>query len=40
MCMFNTPNYYLHVTWILVYNISNNDTVSHTDMAMASSLNI
>jgi hypothetical protein len=26
MCMFNTPNYYLYVNWILVYNISNNDT--------------
>jgi len=26
MCMFNTSNYYLHVNWILVYNISNNDT--------------
>jgi hypothetical protein len=26
MCMFNTPNYYLYVIWILVYNISNNDT--------------
>jgi hypothetical protein len=25
MCMFNTPNYYLYVNWILVYNISNND---------------
>jgi len=24
--MFNTPNYYLYVNWILVYNISNNDT--------------
>jgi hypothetical protein len=26
MCMFNTPNYYLYVNWILVYNILNNDT--------------
>jgi hypothetical protein len=26
MCMFNTHNYYLYVNWILVYNISNNDT--------------
>jgi hypothetical protein len=26
MCMFNTANYYLYVNWILVYNISNNDT--------------
>jgi hypothetical protein len=26
MCMFNTPNYYSYVNWILVYNISNNDT--------------
>jgi hypothetical protein len=26
MCMFNRPNYYLYVNWILVYNISNNDT--------------
>jgi hypothetical protein len=26
MCMFNTPNYYLYVNWVLVYNISNNDT--------------
>jgi hypothetical protein len=26
MCMFNTPNYYLYVNLILVYNISNNDT--------------
>jgi len=26
MCMFNTPNYYLYVNWILVYKISNNDT--------------
>jgi hypothetical protein len=26
MCMFNTTNYYLYVNWILVYNISNNDT--------------
>jgi hypothetical protein len=26
MCMFNTLNYYLYVNWILVYNISNNDT--------------
>jgi len=26
MCMFNTPNYYLYINWILVYNISNNDT--------------
>jgi hypothetical protein len=25
MCMFNTHNY-LYVNWILVYNISNNDT--------------
>jgi hypothetical protein len=27
MCIFNTPNYYLYVNWILVYNISNNDTL-------------
>jgi hypothetical protein len=26
MCMFNTFNYYLYVNWILVYNISNDDT--------------
>ncbi len=26
MCMFNTPNYYLYVDRILIYNISNNDT--------------
>jgi hypothetical protein len=26
MCMFDTANYYLYVNWILVYNISNNDT--------------
>jgi len=26
MYMFNTPNYYIYVIWILVYNISNNDT--------------
>jgi hypothetical protein len=26
MCMFNTLNYYLYVNWILIYNISNNDT--------------
>jgi hypothetical protein len=25
MCMFNTPNYYLYVDWILIYDISNND---------------
>jgi hypothetical protein len=24
--MFNTHNYYLYVNWILVYNISKNDT--------------
>jgi len=26
MCMFIALNYYLCVNWILVYNISNNDT--------------
>jgi len=26
MCMFNAPNYYLYVNWILIYNITNNDT--------------
>jgi hypothetical protein len=26
MCMFNKPNYYIYVNWILVCNISNNDT--------------
>jgi len=26
MWMFNTPNSYLYVNWILVYNISNSDT--------------
>ncbi len=26
MWMFNTPNYYLYINWILVYKKSNNDT--------------
>jgi hypothetical protein len=26
MWMFNTPNYYLYVNWILMYNTSNNET--------------
>ncbi len=26
MCTFDKFNYYLYVNWILVYNISNNDT--------------
>jgi hypothetical protein len=26
MYIFNKPNYYLYVNWILVNNISNNDT--------------
>jgi uncharacterized membrane protein YecN with MAPEG domain len=26
MYMFNTPNYVNYVNWILIYNISNNDT--------------